>query len=95
MTDGPHPVGDPVKAFRQTLARARRAEWVTVPLPSSIVHDAPFARVVLRFAVLNAAGLHWSPCRFCAPFWARRFLISARSSRARFSARLARFKTLR
>lgn len=22
----PHPVGDPVKAFRQTLARARRAE---------------------------------------------------------------------
>lgn len=26
MTDQPHPVGDPVKAFRQTLARARRAE---------------------------------------------------------------------
>lgn len=26
MTDYPHPVGDPVKAFRQTLARARRAE---------------------------------------------------------------------
>ena len=26
MTDQPHPVGDPVKAFRQTLARARRSE---------------------------------------------------------------------
>ncbi|MFE7604445.1 hypothetical protein ACFU1Q_04655 [Brachybacterium paraconglomeratum] len=26
MIDGPYPVGDPVKAFRQTLARARRAE---------------------------------------------------------------------
>lgn len=26
MTDQPHPVGDPVTAFRQTLARARRAE---------------------------------------------------------------------
>ena len=23
---GPHPVGDPVTAFRQTLARARRSE---------------------------------------------------------------------
>ena len=26
MTDQPHPVGDPVKAFRQTLARAKRSE---------------------------------------------------------------------
>ena len=26
MIDGPYPVGDPVKAFRQTLARAHRAE---------------------------------------------------------------------
>ena len=26
MTDHPHPVGDPVTAFRQTLARARRSE---------------------------------------------------------------------
>ena len=26
MTDQPYPVGDPVTAFRQTLARARRAE---------------------------------------------------------------------
>lgn len=26
MTDQPHPVGDPVTAFRQTLARARRVE---------------------------------------------------------------------
>lgn len=26
MTDEPQPVGDPVKAFRQTLARAHRAE---------------------------------------------------------------------
>ncbi len=26
MTDQPHPAGDPVTAFRQTLARAKRAE---------------------------------------------------------------------
>lgn len=26
MTDQPHPVGDPVTAFRTALARARRAE---------------------------------------------------------------------
>lgn len=26
MTDQPHPVGDPVTAFRQTLARAHRVE---------------------------------------------------------------------
>lgn len=26
MTDQPHPAGDPVTAFRRTLARARRAE---------------------------------------------------------------------
>lgn len=26
MTGQPHPVGDPVTAFRRTLARARRAE---------------------------------------------------------------------
>ena len=26
MTDQPHPVGDPVRAFRTALGRARRAE---------------------------------------------------------------------